>query len=627
MKSTVLTIVNRWALGDTVCLSALLRDIHRTYPGKYQTFMYGHFKSYWRHCSHTKSTEDKTVGQLVELEYINGIKAAGRGSKKHFLNYFFESFFQKTGIKVSPIEPKGEIFLSDQARSKSPYDFRYWVIVAGCKSDMTTKMWNVSSWQKTVSVLKKLDIICVQAGADFNKHFHPRLQDVIQAIGTTDDIHDFFRLIYHSEGVICGITAAMHIAAVFDKPCVVIAGGREEVSWENYSNCFYPESFGNICKPVKVEHTFLHTLGLLDCCESKGCWKDKLINVKSEFSHTNSNTLCKYPLKLAQQTVPKCMTMITPEHVVEAVMNYYEKGILPSIDKPKNTFQMLFNEVNSQKDIITDQIHMPLIVNLEEKPEDPALAVLDDPIIGGKVTIFVLCYGDHLDLAKRCIESIISNTPRNRFDLRVALNQPSDKVYEYILNLGDIVSKVYLDKDSRKKYPAMREMFWDKDHPIKTNYLIWFDDDSFCLTSKWLVQLGEVIVKNHLQGYRLYGTKFIHDLMIYKKKGFNPEKWFHEASWWKNTWMHMAKGSRLGPNGHEILFVTGGFWALCTETMRLADIPDKRLNHNGGDGTIGEQINQAGFKICDFCRDKKPVCWSDAKRRGYSEEFPWATYK
>jgi hypothetical protein len=133
------------------------------------------------------------------------------------------------------------------------------------------------------------------------------------------------RLIYHAEGVICPITAAMHFAAALQKPCVVIAGGREEWWWEAYvpgKGNFGPD----LREEVQVPHRFLHTIGLLDCCRRKGCWRNTVDEGESK---------CKYPLDVAGQRVPKCMVMISVEHVVEAVMSYYEDGTLPPIGTAK----------------------------------------------------------------------------------------------------------------------------------------------------------------------------------------------------------------------------------------------------------------------------------------------------
>lgn len=264
---------------------------------------------------------------------------------------------------------------------------------------------------------------------------------------------------------------------------------------------------------------------------------------------------------------------------------------------------------------------------LPRSSEAPGLSILDHPHIGGKFTICVLCFGDNITLAKRCIGSILDNIPQHRIDLRVALNQPSQDLADYVYGFpSQVITKIYCDNTSRKKYPAMREMFWDSACPITTKYLLWFDDDSHVVASNWAEKLGQCIADNHANGCRLYGVKYLHNLMPYKRLGFNPEKWFHEADWWENRWMHLPQGDRIGPNGHVISFVSGGFWALDVATMRKANIPDVRLNHNGGDCTIGEQVHQAGGKIKDFCRGKTPVRYSDAPRRGFREDFPWAKY-
>lgn len=273
-----------------------------------------------------------------------------------------------------------------------------------------------------------------------------------------------------------------------------------------------------------------------------------------------------------------------------------------------------------------------------QRTSDPAgiFDVLDHPYIGGKFTIFVLGYGDHLDLVERCIGSIVDTCPRERFDIRVALNQPSVRVDAYAQGLfqAGIITMLYTDFGDRKKYPAMREMFWDNSLPITTPYVCWFDDDSWCRARNWMVLLAESIKRNHPNQGRLYGAWMYHDLMSVKKH--NPtaaaEKWFREAPWWKGRNFYSGGGTRTSPNGSQIAFASGGFWALATHVIREANIPDERLVHNGGDITIGAQVTQAGYKVVNFSPrpGKDIIAWSDAPPRGTShkgpgrKEFPWS---
>ncbi len=654
MKKHTIILHNHWALGDTVCLSALVRDIQRAYPNQYEIQMSGHYAGVaWLNNPHCTKAPKSPTGQLVEVEYGNGINACNAGDtapKKHFLSWFHHSFEQLTGMAVPVTEPKGDIHLTPKELSNKPTG-RYWVVVAGGKMDMTAKVWAAGYWQRTVDILASMGIRCVQAGGDFDRHFHPKLERVEQLVGKTRSERDFFALIAGAEGVICGITAAMHIAAVFDKPCVVIAGGREAPWWEAYTNCYAPASFGPTCSPVKVEHAFLHTIGLLDCGVGnldRGCWRNRAVPVEQGdlIEPKKIRKLCKRPVEIGLQMIPECMRMITPDHVVEAVMLYYEKGYLPPIGAVKKTYSLpIVPEGTNEPEPPPEQKADPL--NLGEAPplhwnpdwnkalpktavprvgEPPNFAALDHPYVGGKFTLFVLGYGDDVALLERCIGSILDTCPRHRYDLRVALNQPTARTHSFVKSLGDIVTKVYVDTGARRKYPAMREMFWDDTCPIATPYLCWFDDDSWCRKADWMVRLADTIKANHGHQGRLYGAWHFHDLMGIKRQGAARDQWFKSSTWWRKRPLYTGNGQRLAPNGSQIVFASGGFWALATHVMREADIPDTRLNHNGGDITIGCQVTQAGYKVVNFSPkpNKEIIAWSDSPRRGYREDFPWA---
>jgi hypothetical protein len=650
MKPTYI-LHNRWALGDTVCMSALARDIHLAYPNKYEILATGHYQNVgWVNNPWCKTAPPNAKGQLVQLSYTDGIRAAGRGEKIHFLSWFHRDFERLTGIHVPVRFPKGDIHLSAKEQANKP-DGRYWVIVAGGKIDMTAKVWSVVNWQATVNILRSYGIRCIQAGGAHNKHFHPRLQGVEQFVGKTQNERDFFALIAGAEGVICGITAAMHIAAVFDKPCVVIAGGREEPWWEHY---YTAKTFGPQCAPVQVPHKYLHTLGLLDCGVGnmvKGCWRDRATPLQTtDYTDPRRKAkLCLATVTVGQQVLPRCLALITPEHVVEAVMNYFEEGVIPPIGKPtgKYPLRLTAEELPTTPPAPPAWVTNPLALTdkpaaepawnkswdrqlpAKVKPRDGELdtfGVLDHPYVGGRFTLFVLGFGDNLSLMERCIDSIVTSCPSHRFDLRLGLNQPSDPLLRYAESLqrDGIATKIYVDTGSRRKYPAMREMFWDNDCPIETPYVCWFDDDSWCRHKDWMVALANSIRLNHPQQGRLYGARMYHDISKIKRPEALREKWFKAGSWWRNRPLYTNNGRRLVPNGSQIVFASGGFWALATHVIREADIPDPRLNHNGGDITIGGQVTQAGYKVVDFSSKKELIAWSDATRRGFAETFPWA---
>jgi hypothetical protein len=210
-------------------------------------------------------------------------------------------------------------------------------------------------------------------------------------------------------------------------------------------------------------------------------------------------------------------------------------------------------------------------------------------------------------------------------DIRVICHEVCEETRQFLKTLP--ITKIYDHKQNRGKYKSMREAFNDPDCPINSNYVLWFDDDTKIVRPDWLDQLSKTITANHPKGNRMFGWKYSHDVKMFSKDGNDPTAWFKAAKWWKGRHMKLRGRKLEAPNGTVIEFAVGWHWAIATEAIRLCDIPDRRLNHNGGDCTIGEQIHQGNFKIASYNTNKQFV-WcpkkEDGGRRGYSEPFPWS---
>ena len=121
-------------------------------------------------------------------------------------------------------------------------------------------------------------------------------------------------LIYHSIGIICPVTLAMHLAAAVEvkpnKPknraCIVIAGGREPSNWEAYPH-----------------HQYIHTNGMLPCCDNGGCWTSRCQTI-GDGDKKDVENKCNRPVVIGMgYTIPKCMDMITAEDVIRRIEMYY----------------------------------------------------------------------------------------------------------------------------------------------------------------------------------------------------------------------------------------------------------------------------------------------------------------
>ncbi len=660
--------------GDLVCLTALVRDLHLTYPGQFETDFNTTVGPVWannpyitRLWNHNQKNPVITSpgSQMITCQYGKGIREQNNETI-HFAAYFHRDFQKQTGIEVPMLHPHGDLHMSQAEINTPPVEGRYWLIMTGGKSDFTIKVWHSNYFQEVSDRIGEMGLGVVQSGATHGGHWHPRLQGdhVIDLVGW-GSFREWMQQIYHAEGIICGVTGAMHIAAALQKPCVVIAGGREAWWWEAYVN--ENRGFGPIASgKVPVPHRFLHTIGLLDCCRHHGCWKNKVVPLGKE------RLLCKLPVMTPEMPIAKCMQLITPDHVMEAVMSYYTDGSLPPVkldastqtpaappafEQPEPEPQIVkgatcstgtcgtrITSANRQRAktgaTLTIPKGMPIKINPRArinmrdehgkllnqqavaKPGTPAdfgdERVLDHPAVGGKLTAFILFYGpeEHYELHRRCLQSFLATTPTPaRIDLRVgsnALNPKSLALIEEYVAQG-FITKHYRHDENIYKYPLMREMFYDPDHPITTKWVLWFDDDTICdVEASWLNILA-VHISQHHKGNEAHmiGAKYVWSANQKQKAVLEARPWHRGRPW-------RAQNGKPNPNGNKIVFAAGGFWAITHEAMVAADIPDlgTGLTHNGGDWQIGEQLWQAGYGLKQFNGKKQFVRTSSVDRRG-----------
>ncbi len=185
------------------------------------------------------------------------------GRRLHFAERYLRNLCVSLGIpEFDPVDLHPEIFLTEGERNPGwlkmlGIDGPFWVMMAGGNSAMTHKWWNPESYQAVVDHFAGR-IQFVQAGYGGDGDFHLPLRGVVNVVGKTNEARRFMSLIYQSSGVVSPVTAAMHIAAAFHKPAVVIGGGRENPFFYTYPG-----------------HLSIGTIGELKCCEHTGCMKYK----------------------------------------------------------------------------------------------------------------------------------------------------------------------------------------------------------------------------------------------------------------------------------------------------------------------------------------------------------------
>ncbi len=303
--------------GAIVMLTAAVRDLHKSCPGRFVTDVRTSAPAFWLNNPWITPLRETDPGvELVECHYP--LIHQSHRTPCHFIHGFIEYLGGVLGVKISPSTFCGDIHLSAQekrwisqvqeiVRAEVPF----WIIAPGGKFDVTIKWWCGDRYQEVVDAFRGR-IMFVQIGD--RRHYQPRLSGVLDLTGRTD-LRQLVRLTYHSQGVLCPVNLMMHLSAAVEmkktgrrrRPCVVVAGGREPVQWEAYPH-----------------HQFLHTVGALKCCANGGCWKARTAPLGDGAPNDQPGRLCVDVVG----DLPRCMDMIRSADVIRAIERYFEGGVV-----------------------------------------------------------------------------------------------------------------------------------------------------------------------------------------------------------------------------------------------------------------------------------------------------------
>ncbi len=286
------------APGDAVAMTAAIYSLHKAHPGKYLTWVESPYPEVFEYNPDVRSNEYPRPDALpIQMHYPAIHDSNIRGI--HFMQAYCEFLGFALGIHVPLLTNRPHLYRLSSPTEPKHQIGDYWVICSGGKKDLTNKMWGHNRYQEVV--VRCADIEFVQVGDSISNH--PRLGYTDDMVGKTN-LRQLFDLVWNSRGVVCGVSLLMHIAAALEKPCIVIAGGREPVAWNSYSKQHY-----------------LHTVGMLPCSNPQGniggaCWRSRTVSLND--GTALDKDLCLRPIG----NTPECMTMISPERVVELILQY-----------------------------------------------------------------------------------------------------------------------------------------------------------------------------------------------------------------------------------------------------------------------------------------------------------------
>jgi len=312
-----LILRNSQSAGDIVMLTAAVRDLHRCYPGRFLTDVRTSCSDLWIGNPWITKLDDREPGvRMIDCHYPLIHESNTR--PYHFLFGFVEYLNDVLELRIQPTEYCGDVHLTTAEREwfERVEEARgaarpYWLFASGGKWDYTIKWWAADRYQEVVRHFQgKIDF--VQVGEAH--HHHPPIEGAVDLRGQTS-LRQLVRLMYHAQGAISAVSLLMHLAAAVEvkpgmpknRPCVVIAGGREPPHFTAYPH-----------------HQFIHTVGALRCCDNGGCWKARTVPLGDGDRKDEPGQLCVDVVG----ELPRCMDMISAGEVIRRVGMYFDGGAL-----------------------------------------------------------------------------------------------------------------------------------------------------------------------------------------------------------------------------------------------------------------------------------------------------------
>lgn len=557
------------APGDTLVLTAAVRDLEAQYPGEYDIGVDTHGAAMWQGNPHVTISPPPDDRRVLDMRYFRRIVPSARAGT-HFLGDFCAILGEHLGRSVALLQPKPDVHFtaSELARHPLAPQRPYWVIFPGWKADMPVKRWSPTQWQAVIDMLDSWGIHCVQVGG--RGGFNPPLVGCTSLVGRTD-LRDMLRLIRDADGVLCGITQGMHAAAALDKPCVVLAGGRESRGWYAYDNA--ADNFGPIAsRRVAVPHRVLDMVGHLDCCRRIGCYRRSFVT--SDRHHAGE--VCQTPVDM-DIPVGACQALITPSAVVDAALSYYVDGTVARAES------------------------MPV----------PA----PRPKPAARTEVCMLLHGDYPEMHRRNLTALLATIPAAQ-PVRLIANAVTGGSVEVVQDVQrDPRVRVAWSADNLPKYIWLGRLLYGRDgwtDTIRTDWLTWLDDDDYCLSPTWL---DRMLALTNEPRVGMIGPVHLWQC--------SPrwQQWLRESPWHR-----IPYGAHPRTGVPVVRFCVGSLWTMRVDTAREYEIPDRRLAHTRGDVTMGAQLYQAGRALVHWGDRNTDVRFNAAPRRGMRGTHPCDQY-
>lgn len=218
------------------------------------------------------------------------------------------------------------------------------------------------------------------------------------------------------------------------------------------------------------------------------------------------------------------------------------------------------------------------------------------------ITVCSITYGDYPELPLRSLRGLYDTLDESKFKLRFGMNAPSERCEKQLLDFLETKSNVeivYIAKPQLFKSPMMRKLFRDKEHPITTDWIMFFDDDACFTSNEWIKDFGKTIDRERGSANKRFSAGIaMFGLVRFMRLSARLISYIKAARWFKKKPFVLvkARGDRATHN-YKVDFVTGGLWLITTEAVNRLDWPDPRLTQKLDDVLLGAALRQNDYGI------------------------------
>lgn len=227
-----------------------------------------------------------------------------------------------------------------------------------------------------------------------------------------------------------------------------------------------------------------------------------------------------------------------------------------------------------------------------------------------RFTVCVLLYGDHQELAFRCLYSLLQGSWGSVVEnVKIGLNNVSRDTHAIASNWAAVcgrpvsfISPEWPEGSPALKYPVVRRMFCSDD---LERSVMWFDDDSYLDSdgSDFWKEAAEKASQHKVLGQVM-------------RRSMSQSQWqWIQRQWWADKSL---------PYRGEFIFPQGAWFTADTSLLHRLDWPMKQLRHCGGDAMLGELLRHQKVAITPWRSGVRINAGetgedSSSARRGFSE--------